>query len=121
MARAIAAFESNDKEMIGNTLLAGTLMISETDSRFQKAGAVSAGSQVNPGLEHTLAEAEQSILGATQSAVGAYLVGCGGLPALSSRQSASRTVLRSTPEIYSPEHCRLCRQCPILQVPAGRD
>lgn len=79
MARAIAALESNDKEVIGNTLLAGTLhdlgkliLVSKKPEQYLQAVKLTQDKNI------TMTEAEQSIFGTTQSAVGAYLVGLWG-------------------------------------------
>ncbi len=79
MARAIASKESDDKDMISNTFLAGTLhdlgkliLLSSLPKQYRKAIELSRDQNV------TMACAEQTTFGSTQSAVGAYLLGLWG-------------------------------------------
>jgi HD-like signal output (HDOD) protein len=79
IAKAIAAQESQDNDLIGNAFLAGTLhdigkliLISYLPTKYQQAIELARGKNI------TLPEAEQSIFGTGQSAVGAYLMGLWG-------------------------------------------
>ncbi len=79
VAKAIAADRTDNKEEISNTFLAGTLhdlgkliLLSSLPDQYHQV--------IDMAIERniTMPEAEQSVFGATQSAVGAYLVGLWG-------------------------------------------
>ncbi len=79
IAKAIAARESGDKELISNAFLAGILhdigklvLISHLPARYRQVIEMAGEKNI------TLAEAEQMIFGAWQGAVGAYLIGLWG-------------------------------------------
>jgi HD-like signal output (HDOD) protein len=78
-AKALAAGESNDKELIGNCQLAGTLhdigkliLISSLPLQYQEVLDMAREQKI------VLAEAEQKVLGVRQGTVGAYLMGLWG-------------------------------------------
>ncbi len=79
LAKAIAVSQTDSKEMISDTFLAGTLhdlgkliLLSSLPDQYRQV--------IDMAVERniTMPEAEQSIFGATQSSVGAYLVGLWG-------------------------------------------
>jgi HD-like signal output (HDOD) protein len=79
MARAIAARQSDDKETIGNTLLAGTLhdlgklvLLSSLPEQYRQVIDLTREKNMS------IPEAEQTVFGASQSVVGSYLVGLWG-------------------------------------------
>ena len=79
MARAIAAQESDDKEVINCTMFAGTLhdlgkliLLSNRPNQYLRTIKLSQAQNL------TMNEAEQAVFGASQSTVGAYLVGLWG-------------------------------------------
>lgn len=79
VAKAIAAHETEDKEIIGNAFLAGILhdigklvLVSHLPEQYRQVIDLARKEKV------TLAEAEQTIFGASQSDVGAYLIGLWG-------------------------------------------
>jgi HD-like signal output (HDOD) protein len=79
MARAIAARQTDDKETIGNTLLAGTLhdlgklvLLSSMPEQYRQVIDLSREKNMS------LPEAEHAVFGASQSVVGSYLVGLWG-------------------------------------------
>jgi HD-like signal output (HDOD) protein len=78
-AKAIAAGESSDKELLGNCQLAGTLhdvgkliLISSLPLQYQQVIDLAREQKI------TLTEAEQKVLGVRQGTVGAYLMGLWG-------------------------------------------
>ncbi len=82
IARAIAARESDDKELISNAFLAGILhdigqlvLISHLPTRYRQVLVLAREKNI------TMPEAEQAIFGAWQGAVGAYLIGLWGFAA----------------------------------------
>jgi HD-like signal output (HDOD) protein len=79
VAKAIAASQTDNKELISDTFLAGTLhdlgkliLLSSLPDQYQQVIDIAEEQKI------TLPEAEQSVFGATQSAVGSYLVGLWG-------------------------------------------
>jgi HD-like signal output (HDOD) protein len=79
VAKAIAASQTDNKEMISNTFLAGTLhdlgkliLLSSLPDQYRQV--------IDMAVERniTMPEAERSVFDATQSSVGAYLVGLWG-------------------------------------------
>ncbi|OGR19613.1 MAG: two-component system response regulator [Desulfobacterales bacterium GWB2_56_26] len=79
MARAIAAKESDDKDVISNTFLAGTLhdlgkliLLSSQPKQYRQVIELTQEKSIS------MIEAEQAVFGVGQSAVGAYLVGLWG-------------------------------------------
>ncbi len=79
IAKAIAARESQDNDLIGNAFLAGTLhdigklvLVSYLPEKYKQAIAVAQEKNIS------LQDAEQVIFGASQSAIGAYLIGLWG-------------------------------------------
>ncbi|EKD35399.1 MAG: hypothetical protein ACD_75C01926G0002 [uncultured bacterium] len=79
MARAIAANESDDKDVISNTFLAGTLhdlgkliLLSSQPKQYRQVIELTQEKSIS------MIEAEQAVFGVGQSAVGAYLVGLWG-------------------------------------------
>jgi HD-like signal output (HDOD) protein len=79
IARAIAATQTDDKEIIGSTFLAGTLhdlgklvLISSLPEQYRKVITLTQEQNI------TMPEAEHSVFGASQSAVGSYLLGLWG-------------------------------------------
>ncbi len=81
IAKAIAGHESEDKDLINNTFLAGILhdigrliLVSELPDQYCQVIDLAREQKI------TLAVAEQMVFGAEQSAVGAYLIGLWGFP-----------------------------------------
>jgi HD-like signal output (HDOD) protein/CheY-like chemotaxis protein len=81
IAKAIAGHESEDKDLINNTFLAGILhdigrliLVSELPDQYCQVIDLAREQKI------TLAVAEQTVFGAEQSAVGAYLIGLWGFP-----------------------------------------
>lgn len=79
IAKAIAARESEDKDLISNAFLAGILhdigklvLISHLPARYRRVIDLARDKNI------TLPEAEQAVFGAWQGAVGAYLIGLWG-------------------------------------------
>jgi HD-like signal output (HDOD) protein len=79
VARDIAAGQTDDKELIGNTFLAGTLhdlgklvLLSSLPELYRRAIDLTEEKNI------TMPEAEQAVFGASQSAVGSYLLGLWG-------------------------------------------
>ncbi|EKD38046.1 MAG: Response regulator receiver modulated metal dependent phosphohydrolase [uncultured bacterium] len=79
VAKAIAGTQSDDKELIGNTFLAGTLhdlgkliLISSLPKQYLRVFDLTQERNI------TMPEAEKEVFGAGQSAVGSYLVGLWG-------------------------------------------
>jgi HD-like signal output (HDOD) protein len=81
IAKAIAGHASEDKDLINNTFLAGILhdigklvLVSELPEQYRQVIDLARAQKI------TLPVAEQTIFGAEQSAVGAYLIGLWGFP-----------------------------------------
>ena len=79
VAKAIAALESEDKDLISNAFLAGILhdigklvLVSHLPEQYRQVIDLAREKEI------TLSEAEQAVFGASQSAVGAYLIGLWG-------------------------------------------
>ncbi len=79
VAKAIAAGQSDEKILIGNTLLAGTLhdlgklvLLSFLPDQYRQAIEMAQEKNI------TLQQAEEAVFGVTQAAVGSYLVGLWG-------------------------------------------
>ncbi len=79
VAKAIAARETEDKDIISNAFLAGILhdigklvLVSHLPEQYRQVIDLAREQEI------TLSEAEQAIFGASQSAVGAYLIGLWG-------------------------------------------
>lgn len=79
VAKDIAASQTDSKELISDTFLAGTLhdlgkliLLSSLPDQYRQVIDIAVERNI------TLPEAEQSVFGATQSAVGSYLVGLWG-------------------------------------------
>ena len=82
MARAIAAGQTDDMELIGSTFLAGTLhdlgkliLLSSLPEQYRQVIALTQERNI------TMPEAELIVFGASQSAVGSYLLGLWGFTA----------------------------------------
>ena len=79
IAKAIASMQTEEKELISNAFLAGTLhdlgkliLLSSLPDKYRQVIAEALEKKI------TLPEAELHVFGATQSAVGSYLVGLWG-------------------------------------------